>query len=519
MHGKLPPVLIIHNAPRAAASGHGIESEVGVLEEVKAVTAALDRLGASHRVAALSDLCELPPLLAATPERILFNLVESFPNRPADAAYVPAICMAFGKSCTGNTSACQSLANDKWRAKAVLREAGLPVPPGVLAPVSDGWDTGRLPPSPWIVKPLQTDASEGIDAQSVVPEDLEQLRRAVARVHANFRQPALIESFVGERELNVALYQRGREVEILPPSEVVFDDFGRDRPRIVDYAAKWLPDSFEYQHTRRVVPAPLDQALAEQLRRHALAAWSTLDCQDYARVDFRADSEGRLFILEVNPNPDIAPDTGFVGALHAAGIPFEDFVAALVENAHHRRPRPAAGSGRTAKPKTARGEANIRRMRAGDLDAVLSLVRHTGFFRDDEVEVAAEVLEQAAQEGELGHYQSFVVEDQAQPVGWICFGPIPCTLGSYDIYWIVVAPSHQRRGLGKALLEFAESQIRLKGGRMAIIETSSQPRYQSTRGFYRDAAYEIVARLRDFYAPGDDKIVCAKDLSEELSLL
>ena len=154
----------------------------------------------------------------------------------------------------------------------------------------------------------------------------------------------------------------------------------------------------------------------------------------------------------------------------------------------------------------------IRPTCPGDRAAISALLEETGYFRPAELAVAREVLDDALAAGPEGHYQSFAAEEHGHPVGWICFGPTPCTVGTYDIYWIAVAPGRQGRGLGKALLAHAEALIRERGGRLAIVETSGTERYHPTRQFYAKAAYHEAARVPDFYAPGDDKVIFSKTL-------
>ena len=508
------PVLIVHHVLPPSATTHSAESDAGVLDEVKAVAAALEQGGTPHRIASITSLSDLIPILGASPEKVVFNLVENLVPRTEDAALVPAVCRTFGKTVTGNDTACQALCLDKWRTKAVLSAAGLPVPRGVCVPPGAAVPRTGLPRGRLMVKPLFTDASEGIDARSVVPGPGRKLAAAVRRVHRAFGQPAVVEQFFGTRELNVSLLERDGALVALPAAEIEFRGFGAERPRIVDYKAKWSNDSFEYRNTVRVVPAPLPARIARQVEAMARAAWVAAGCRDYARVDFRMTASGRLAILEINPNPDIAPDAGFAAALKAAGIPFEAFVRAMCRNAAARagaataaspRPRPPAPGGRAP--------SAIRWTRAEDRDAIVAFTRDTAFFLPGEITVATEVLDEAIKAGAEGHYQSFTLLDDGKPAGWVCYGPTPCTVGTYDIYWIAVSPRSQGRGFGRALLQHAEAEIRKREGRLVLLETSGRPLYQTTRGFYLAAGYEEVARVPEFYTPGDDRVVYAKYLN------
>jgi ribosomal protein S18 acetylase RimI-like enzyme len=154
----------------------------------------------------------------------------------------------------------------------------------------------------------------------------------------------------------------------------------------------------------------------------------------------------------------------------------------------------------------------IRWCRPSDRQVVLSFLAETGFFRPDEMAIAREVLDKSLAEGPQGHYQSFVATVSHEAVGWICFGPTPCTVGSFDIYWMGVAAAWQGRGIGRALAVFAEEAIAARGGRLIVIETSSREVYLPTRRFYEALGCREVARVPDFYGPGDHRVIFTKTL-------
>lgn len=158
-------------------------------------------------------------------------------------------------------------------------------------------------------------------------------------------------------------------------------------------------------------------------------------------------------------------------------------------------------------------DVHIRKAKVADHPAVIDIVRATGFFRPVEVEIAFEVFDEAAMNKHGSNYRSYVAEVAGQVVGWICFGATPGTLGTFDVYWIVVDPARQRHHVGSKLLEFAETDIRKQKGRLIVIETSGSERYLPTRNFYEQNAYHLAADVKDFYAPGDDKWIFAKKLS------
>lgn len=149
-----------------------------------------------------------------------------------------------------------------------------------------------------------------------------------------------------------------------------------------------------------------------------------------------------------------------------------------------------------------------------DVHRVRSLVSGTGFFYPDEVDVAAELVSERLRTGEAsGYYFILVDHEDGGLSGYACFGPIPCTASSYDLYWIAVRPDLQGSGLGRRLQEEAECRIRGKGGTRVYVETSMRPQYAGTRAFYERCGYSVAATLMDFYAPGDGKAIYCKTLS------
>jgi ribosomal protein S18 acetylase RimI-like enzyme len=161
----------------------------------------------------------------------------------------------------------------------------------------------------------------------------------------------------------------------------------------------------------------------------------------------------------------------------------------------------------------------IRPLVADDREAVRAIVEHAGNFTADEVSTALELVDEWLADGESSGYLVYVLaaESGTRPRvgGYVCFGPTPLTDGTYDLYWIAVDPACQGRGYGRRLLEFAEDEARRRGGRLLLIETSSQETYGSTIRFYERAGYELAARIRDFYRVGDDKLVFAKTVGRQ----
>jgi ribosomal protein S18 acetylase RimI-like enzyme len=151
-------------------------------------------------------------------------------------------------------------------------------------------------------------------------------------------------------------------------------------------------------------------------------------------------------------------------------------------------------------------------MSAEDKQTLLPILKNTPEFKPIEVTVAEELIDNYLTHGTSSGYHIQIAEDEGKVVGYVCFGETPCTVGTWDIYWIAVDQEKRGRSIGKTLSEVAENTIKQANGRLIIIETSSVPLYENTRKFYLARGYEIVARIPDFYMPGDDKLIMQKKL-------
>lgn len=153
----------------------------------------------------------------------------------------------------------------------------------------------------------------------------------------------------------------------------------------------------------------------------------------------------------------------------------------------------------------------LRPMVKADRQPVLELIRATGFFTDGEVQVAEELIDIYLNNPKQRDYYIVVAEnEQGQVAGYMTYGPTPLTEGTWDLYWIAVAPEAQGRGYGQQLVGWLETEVKKHQGRLVLIETSSQSKYQPTRKFYEKLGYSEIARIPDFYRPGDDRVIFGK---------
>jgi ribosomal protein S18 acetylase RimI-like enzyme len=323
----------------------------------------------------------------------------------------------------------------------------------------------------------------------------------------------LIERYIAGQEFNVGIIELP-ELHVLPLSEIEFRKTSEMRWPILTYSGKWISGSAADRATPVCCPAKVDPELSRQIIAAATEAYRLTGCRDYARVDLRVDQQGNIFVLEVNANPDLSPNAGLARMLNADGIEYSQFVKRLV----------LAAAGRKAEGKTQKAENRsrsdnptqviVRQLASGDREKLLELTRDCGVFCPDEIDVADELLCEAERNGAAGHYQVLVAESANRVVGWACYGRVPMTDATFDLYWVVVSPEAQRRGIGRRLVEVAEVRIRAIGGRWILAETSSTDAYNSTREYYRRCGYRVLSEISDFYRPGDGKITFGKRLSD-----
>src|SRR5262245_42610164 len=156
---------------------------------------------------------------------------------------------------------------------------------------------------------------------------------------------------------------------------------------------------------------------------------------------------------------------------------------------------------------------NIRPIEAKDREVLSQIVRLVGNFNQEEIKVAIELIDEAISEYSSGDYIACTLEDENGDVqGYGCYGLTPLTESTYDFYWMAVHPAAQGKGYGRALIKYVENDIRDRGGRLLVLETSSQESYRRTTSIYEKGGYDIVARIRDFYKTNDEKIICLKSL-------
>jgi len=147
---------------------------------------------------------------------------------------------------------------------------------------------------------------------------------------------------------------------------------------------------------------------------------------------------------------------------------------------------------------------------AGDVGAVRRIVESTSKFNAAEVAIAMELVTERLEKGEQSGYFFLFLDAGGETIGYACFGPVPATASSFDLYWIAVHQDHQGKKLGRRILEESEKAMAAMGAGNVYVETSGRPDYLPTRAFYLACGYVVEAVLKDYYAPADDKVILVK---------
>lgn len=325
-------VAVIHNA----LGEDSAPDEQDVLAQADAVTQSLQRLG--HETVGLN--CDLN--LAAIRDRLrevrpdlVFNLVESLAGTGRLLHLFPSLLDAMAQPYTGACAEALFLTSNKTVAKNRLHAAGVPTPVWVgpcsgnrscTLPDSNHW------PLRWIIKSVWEHASIGLDdAAFLEGADTPHLNGLLSKRAPSLGGACFAEAFIEGREFNLSVLDGPDGPTVLPPAEIIFEGYGENQPRIVDYRAKWDPASYEYHHTPRRFDFEAEESpLLDRLESLALQCWHLFDLGGYARVDFRVDLDNQPWVLEINANPCLSPDAGFAAALAQAGLTFDDAVARIV---------------------------------------------------------------------------------------------------------------------------------------------------------------------------------------------
>ncbi len=312
-------VVVLHEQLAADARA----DETDVLDQVQAVTAALDELGHQHEVLTMTrDLERAAAGLRRAAPDVVFNLVESLDGNGRSVELAPVLLDRLGLAYTGSGVEATRAAASKIASKRVLIEHRLPTPRWLS--IDQLAASPPVPAGRYILKSVWEHGSLGLEPDCVVHADrAEPLREELEQRLQRLGGAAFAEAYVQGREFNLALLAHDGGVAHLPPAEIRFADADQEAVHIVGYRAKWSPGSAEDEGTpRSFVVTAADRQLVAHLQTLAATTWHAFGLRGYARIDFRVDAAGQPWIIDVNTNPCLSPDAGFAAAVRAAGLPF-----------------------------------------------------------------------------------------------------------------------------------------------------------------------------------------------------
>jgi D-alanine-D-alanine ligase len=326
-----------------------LENIATLHEEIQAIVDALQEEGFDCRAVNIQDdFNRLLKALTSPRPDVCFNLVEFFNDNALLEDRVAGLFDLLDMPYTGSPPLTLALCQRKGLAKQILKANNIPTPRSKLVP-AEPIPSLRGLRYPLIVKPSWEDASAGVTEQSVV-EERTQLERQVRLVWEKFQQPALIEEFIEGRELGVSIIGN-KPPRMLPVEEMDFSDLPPERRRIISFESKWDPLQEDFYKGTLVCPAKLSRAVLRRVKAVSLRTYQIMGCRDYSRIDLRLDHQNRLFVLEVNPNPDLTAGVAFMASAEAGGLTFSGTLRFIVEEAlARRRTVEPAGGGADKEP-------------------------------------------------------------------------------------------------------------------------------------------------------------------------
>ncbi len=310
-------VLILHDTITPNAK----PDEVDSLDQANTVAGVLRKRGYEVERREVSfDLRDLAGEIGMRRPDVVFNLVESLEGKGRYIHFVPAMLEALKVPYTGAPADALFLTSHKPTAKRLMERDALPTP---------RWTHLGGPPPSWrgrsIVKSTWEHASVGLDTDSVMPpRRLGELEKEMRERGQRYGGEFYAEEYIDGREFNLSVLGGPKGREVFPPAEILFEGFAARKPKVVGYRAKWDENSFDYNNTDRTFDfAPSDKPLLDQLVKMSARCWDVFQLRGYARVDFRVDKKGKPWILEINANPCINPNSGFTAAVARGGVSYE----------------------------------------------------------------------------------------------------------------------------------------------------------------------------------------------------
>lgn len=310
-------IVVLYNQVKSLAVGQS-EDLLADQDTVKTAKAIVKNLKVNHEVslfevkeANLKDLRKLKP-------DVFFNNAFGIGSISKSEVDLAEILEETGVPFTGSGSKAIALTTDKTATKKVVAAVGVPVP---------GNSKTNFP---LIVKPANEDCSLGINEKAVV-KNKKELEEQIKFLEKTYSEPVLVEEYIDGRELNVSVIGAGKNAEVLPISEIIFGPSYKNKPKVVDFAAKWEEKTDSFKETVGVCPAKLPADVENYVKEVALKSFLATGCKNITRVDIRLSKDNIPYVLEVNANPGIGPDDGSTRSARAAGLSYPQFLEKIIQ--------------------------------------------------------------------------------------------------------------------------------------------------------------------------------------------
>lgn len=278
------------------------------------------------------DLRQTIDALNSFSPEFVFNLVETVNGKGSLIHLAPALLDHLNIPYTGCGTDAIFLTSNKPLAKEIMQKAGISTPAWISA---NGVCNGIAPSNIYLLKASWEHASVGLDENSIVT--LNQPMDITALMNDRKKQiggPCFAEAYIDGREFNIALIAGKSGVQALPPAEMQFIGFGPEKLKLLDYRAKWVEGTFEYENTSRTMDfTSKDDKLISDLQNIAKVCWNLFGLRGYARVDFRIDKTGKPWVLEINANPCLSLEAGFAFAVERASLKYHEAIEMIIHDA------------------------------------------------------------------------------------------------------------------------------------------------------------------------------------------
>ncbi len=313
---KIKKMSIIYNK----LSENAKEDEKDVIEQIKLIKENSKDINISE-YALEEDFTEMAEYLKKENPDVVFNMVESIKNKGRYIYLSPAFFEMWKIKYTGADSESMFLCQNKYITKQIMQRYNIRTPKFYNISDIDKIKYNKK----YISKPIWEDGSLGIGEENVFEKkDKEKLKKIKRKIIEEY----FIEEYIDGREFNIAIMGEIENPIIMSPAEIIFKNYKKNKPKILDYKAKWEEDSFEYKNTIRSFE--IEEKIVKKIKKTALKCWRKFKLKGYARIDFRYDGE-KIYVLEINPNPCISEDSGFMAAAKHDGYTEKDVIEYILK--------------------------------------------------------------------------------------------------------------------------------------------------------------------------------------------